>query len=67
VQVVDCAPQAALAPEAQLVPFPDVDIVYKPEGLLPKLPRVGREDAPLPVRPEAIFKIAVQFASPDIP
>jgi hypothetical protein len=67
VQVVNRAPQAALATEAQVVSFPDVDIVDKPESLLPKLFRIGNDDAPFPVRPEPVFELIAQLASPDIP
>jgi hypothetical protein len=67
VQVVDRAPQAAFTPEPQVVPLADIDIKYQPEGLLPKFLRIGNNDAPFPVRPEPVFKMIVQFASPDIP
>jgi hypothetical protein len=67
VQVVDRAPQTALTPEPQVVPLADIHIVDEPEGLLPKLLRIGNDDAPFPFRPEPVFKMIAQFASPNIP
>lgn len=66
VQMVDRAPQAAFTPEPQLVPLADIHIVNKTEGLLSEFLRIGNDNAPFPFRPEPVFKMIAQFASPDI-
>jgi hypothetical protein len=66
-QMMYRAPQAALAPEPQVVPLADINIIYQPEGLLPESLRIGNDDAPFPVRPEPVFKMIAQLASPDSP